>query len=212
MQMQFPVNFEMWQMIVGALLPGIVAFFKNLGWPDWVKVVILFVLAAAASAVEIFFAGEFTAGAWGTNLLKTAFWATITYAWVWRPTGADNKIARSVGPGRVRAVGKLGLVLLVAVPVVLAGCATQSGWQAYNTANREFTEIAEQYNAYHDLQPADAQAEWQEKFDPVFLRGDQALTDWRNVLDAGEDPAAQKAAFNALKTEIIMILFELQGD
>ena len=210
--MEIPVNFEMWQVIVGAILPAIVAFCKSQGWADWIKVVILFVLAAAVSAVEIFFAGEFTAGDWGANLLKVAFWATVTYAWVWRPTGADDKIARSFGPGAIKGAAKIGVILLLFIPLVGYGCATQSGWKAYNVANQEFTEIGEQYNAYYDVQSADVQKKWREKFDPVFERGDQALTGWRGVLDAGDDPAAQQAAFNAIKTEIIMILFELQGD
>lgn len=211
--MEFPVNFEMWQMIVGAILPGIVAFFKKQGWADWLKVVILFALAAAVSGVEIFFAGEFTAGDWGANLLKVAFWATVTYAWVWRPTGADDKIAKSIGPGSLAKVNKVSVFLVVLlVPAMMIGCATQSGWKAYNVANEEFTEIGEQYNGYYEVQPADTQDKWRDKFDPVFERGDQALTNWRNVLDAGDDPAAQQAAFNAIKTDIIMILFELQGD
>ena len=208
--MQFPVNLEMWQLVVGALLPAIVSFFKNQAWPDWIKLVLLFGLAVAVSVIEIFVAGEFAISDLVGNALKVAFWATVTYAWVWRPTGADQKLAKSVGVGVTKGVAKVGIIFMIATVFIFAGCATQSGWKAYNTANTEFTEIAEQYEAYYQLQDDAAKTCWKEKFDPVFIRGDQALTDWRKVLNAGDDPEAQKNAFGAIKTDIIMILFQLQ--
>ena len=206
--MQFPINLEMWQLVVGALLPGLVAFLKNQLWSDWVKIGILFGLAVIVSAVEILIAGQFTAGDLIGNALKVAFLATAAYAWIWKPTGADQKVAKSVGFGAT----KISLVLLMAMVFIISGCATQSVWKTYSIANTEFTEIAEQYEAYYQLQDEATKTRWKEKFDPVFVRGDQALTDWRMVLNAGEDPVAQKAAFNAIKTEIIMILFELSKD
>lgn len=211
--MEFPVNLEMWQLVVGALLPGLVAFLKNMAWPDYVKIAILFSLSCLVAVAEIFIAGQFTAGNFVGNALKVAFLATAAYAWIWKPTGADDKLAKAAGPGAVKTAAKVGMIFLVAMVFILpAGCATQSGWKAYATANTEFTEIAEQYESYYQLQDDAAKARWKEKFDPVFIRGDQALTDWRKVMDAGEDPAAQKAAFNAIKTDIIMILFELSKD
>lgn len=211
--MEFPVNLEMWQLVVGALLPGLVAFLKNMAWPDYVKIIILFGLSCLVAVAEIFIAGQFTAGNFIGNALKVAFLATAAYAWIWKPTGADAKVAKSIGLGVAKPVAKVGMIFLIAMVFVLpAGCVSESAWKGYAIANTEFTEIAEQYEAYYQLQNDATKVKWQAKFDPVFLRGDQALTDWRKVLNAGEDPAAQKAAFNTIKTDIIMILFELSKD
>lgn len=210
--MEFPANFEMWQLVAGALLPGLVAFFKNQVWSDWVKIGILFGLAVLVSAVEIFIAGQFVAGDFVGSVLKVAFLATAAYAWIWKPTGADQKLTTSIGIGVAKGVTKVGIIFMITCVFIFSGCTSTSGWKAYNAANKEFTEIAEQYEAYYVTQDISTQVRWKEKFDPVFISGDQALTNWRGILDAGDDPAAQRAAFNAIKTDIIMILFELQGD
>lgn len=107
----------------------------------------------------------------------------------------------------------IALIAIILVCFVAAfGCVKKTGWVAYNAANTEVVSIAEQYEAYYQVQTAEKKMEWKKKFDPVFIRADDVLTNWRSVLDAGGDPEQQIIAFNAIKSEIIKILFELQGD
>jgi hypothetical protein len=116
-----------------------------------------------------------------------------------------------------RGLGLVQLLLFIALICVPAMTATGCGkknldWKAYNIADNEFTGLAGQYDGYYKLQPAPTQAKWKEKFDPVFDKGDHALTDWRKVLDAGGDPAMQMEAFNSIKADIVNVLFELSAD
>ena len=103
--MEFPVNLEMWQMIVAALLPGVVSFLKDHTWQsDVIKIAILFGVAIIVSAVELFIAGQFVVADLVATTLKIAFMATASYAWIWKPTGADQKVAKTFGVGK----GKVG--------------------------------------------------------------------------------------------------------
>lgn len=113
---------------------------------------------------------------------------------------------------RVFAIAAL-VIVLAAAGQLLAGCAAKAGhWQGYNIANKEFTALAEQYDQYYGLQAPEKQAKWKAKFDPIFDKGDRALSTWRKVLDAGGDPAMQVDAFNAIKADVINVLFELSAD
>ena len=114
---------------------------------------------------------------------------------------------------RGETMKRLTELLIVCFVFMLIGCGMAgSDWKAYNIANNEFTEIAVQYDAYYSVATAEDQARWKTNFDPVFDEGDKTLTNWRGVLDAGEDPAAQATVFNAIKQRIIMILFKFQED
>ena len=111
-------------------------------------------------------------------------------------------------------------LLIIAVLAVLTGglliaaggCGKKTvDWKAYNIANQEFTGMAEQYDSYYRLQAPDTQTRWKAKFDPIFDKGDRSLADWRKVLDAGGDATMQLDAFNAIKMDMINILFELSS-
>jgi uncharacterized iron-regulated membrane protein len=103
---------------------------------------------------------------------------------------------------------RLGLGLAVAI-VFLFGCVSPGAWSSYNLANTQFTETAQQYELYYQAQDETTQAEWKVKFDPIFLKGDIALTAWRDVLNAGDDPYEQQQAVMRIKQEIILMLIEV---
>ena len=98
--MDFPINFEMWQAIVGLLLPLAVAFAKNLTWPKWIKLALMFGLSFVVSFIELIITGEFTAADLLSSFLKIAFLATTAYAWLWNTIGLDAKIAANFGVGK----------------------------------------------------------------------------------------------------------------
>ena len=105
------------------------------------------------------------------------------------------------------------LISIIFILALVIGCgARQTDWHVYNESNAQFTGIAEQYQAYYNLQDPETQSRWKSKFDEIFKKAYMILTRWRGVLDAGEDPAEQVLAFSAIKSDIILVLFELSKD
>lgn len=103
------------------------------------------------------------------------------------------------------------LVLALTLVMLVACGQRETDWKVYNLANEQFINLATQYEAYYQKQDRERQAVWKEKFDPLFIRGDQILKSWRTVLDAGQDSYKQQQAFLSIKTEIITVLFEIKG-
>jgi small basic protein len=98
--MEFPINFEMWQGIIGILLPLVVAFMKNQVWEKWIKLSVMFALALGVSVIEVIISGAFTMGDLIGNFLKIAFLATTAYAWLWNTIGVDKFVATNFGIGK----------------------------------------------------------------------------------------------------------------
>jgi hypothetical protein len=203
---ELPATFDMFEAIVGVFLPLIIAFFSKQSWSASVKTFAAFAAVFVVSIGHTFFIGELTFTDAGATFLKIFFLTITTYYGFWKPSGIAPNIEKRVGVKDAKAAA-----LILIVPLLMIGCASTSGWQAYNQANAHFTGIAEQYETYYQLQEPEDQVRWQEKFDPVFDRGDKVLTNWRNILNADADPSAQQQAYMTIKNEIILILFELSA-
>lgn len=102
------------------------------------------------------------------------------------------------------------LIVFILIIFAIIACGKNiSDWQVYTTASNQFIILAEQYETYYQMQDDITKAKWSDKFNPVFEKGDLALTDWRMVLEAGEDTGSQMQAFLSIKSEIIALLYEM---
>ncbi len=92
-------NMEMWAMIVGFILPAVIAVIQKVKWSDQVRSLVAFVICIITSVGTLFFNDGFTD--W-TNTPKVFLLimvtAITTYQGFWKPTGAAGVIERNVLP------------------------------------------------------------------------------------------------------------------
>jgi hypothetical protein len=81
-----------WHYVIMGFLPGLIAIITKPDWPGTVKYLIALIICAAAAAVEV----VMTDGA----VLPTfaATFATVfgSYAGIWKPLGAADKVEKNV--------------------------------------------------------------------------------------------------------------------
>ena len=94
---QFPVTLDMYQSVVGLLLPLLISFAVSPTWPAKAKVGVSFVLVLVAATGHVFFMGAFVMEDLPGTILKILFLSTGSYLVFWRPAGIAEKVERSVG-------------------------------------------------------------------------------------------------------------------
>lgn len=85
-------NLEMWSLIVGFLLPPVLAFVIQTGWSQRLQSVVAFAAAAVAGAATAYFQGELTKERFVESGLFVLVTTIATYKGFWKPTGVAPAI------------------------------------------------------------------------------------------------------------------------
>lgn len=85
-------NFEMWNLIVGFLLPPALAFVIQTGWDRRVQAIIAFAASAVAGAGVAYFQGDLTGERFVEGALIVLVATVATYQGFWKPTGVAPTI------------------------------------------------------------------------------------------------------------------------
>ena len=100
-------------------------------------------------------------------------------------------------------------ICMVSFLVLLAGCAgmaIENQYRAYLTVDQEFTTLLEQFEIWYQAATPEQQAEWRDTIDPLFIRADTLLDQYRMVLLAGESPEQMIAQLKIIKSQLLMEL------
>jgi len=92
-------DLDMWALIVGALLPAVVAAVNRVNWPSWLKGVVAIAVSIVAGGVTALLTGQLTGVTWVHAALIVAGAALASYRLWWHPTGIALAIERTVNPG-----------------------------------------------------------------------------------------------------------------
>jgi ABC-type uncharacterized transport system permease subunit len=93
---------QMWNLIVGALLPPLIALVQQPTFPPWVRSLIAVVASGVAGFVTVWVAGELTGRSVVTGVLITLVAAVSTYESVWRKIGVTGTVETATSPRPVR--------------------------------------------------------------------------------------------------------------
>lgn len=97
-------------------------------------------------------------------------------------------------------------IILVALCVIVIGCAPQNQYSINLTVESEAAALTEQYNLWYSMMEPTVRAEWDTVFDPAFLRMDQLLDTYHNMVANGMSTQTIILEINKLKTQIMMEL------
>lgn len=97
-------DLELWSVVVGVILPGLVAIVNRSAWVGWVKGLIALVSSLLAAVGTAWLHGEltgasFTPGTWLHSALFIVVATFGSYQVLWRPTGWGPAIERATEPG-----------------------------------------------------------------------------------------------------------------
>lgn len=85
-------NIAMWSLIVGTVLPPLVAIIQQPQWQQWTRTVVMIVVSLIAGAGTAYFAGQLDTQDWVTASLIVIVTAISTYKGIWQPTTIAPKI------------------------------------------------------------------------------------------------------------------------
>lgn len=77
----------MWSLVVGFLLPILIAVIQQEAWASWLRSVVMFVVCLIAAAGTVYFQGRFDVQDYITSALLIVVTAIGTYKGIWQPTG-----------------------------------------------------------------------------------------------------------------------------
>lgn len=80
-------NFEMWSLVVGFLLPPVLAVVQQSSWSPRLRAVVAFAACAVAGAGVAYFQGSLTGQRFVEAGLLVLVTAVATYRNFWKPTG-----------------------------------------------------------------------------------------------------------------------------
>jgi uncharacterized membrane protein YfcA len=80
-------NLEMWSLIVGFLLPIVIAFIQQEKWSEVIRSVTMFIVCVIAATGTVYFSGHFNLQDLVTSALLIIVTAIGTYKGIWQPTG-----------------------------------------------------------------------------------------------------------------------------
>lgn len=80
-------NLQMWSLIIGFVLPPVLAIVQQSKWPDATRASAAFVACAVAGAGVAYFQGDLTGRRWVEAALVVFVAAISTYQSFWKPTG-----------------------------------------------------------------------------------------------------------------------------
>lgn len=90
-------NLQMWSLIVGTLLPLVVAVVQRRTWPDWLRSAIMVAVSALAAAGTAYFQGDLTGRRFVEAGLVIIVATIATYQGLWKPTGVAPAIEAKTG-------------------------------------------------------------------------------------------------------------------
>lgn len=88
-------DLEMWSLVVGVLLPPLVAMVNQPGWSAAAKGVVAVLASVVAAAVTVWLRGDLSGGTWLHSMLVVAVAAIASYQAWWKPTGIAPAIERA---------------------------------------------------------------------------------------------------------------------
>ena len=92
-------DLEMWSLLVGVLLPIVVATINRSVWPGWAKAAVVIVTSSAAGGVTAWLTGVLTGGTWLHSALVVGVAAVGSWRVFWRPSGIGPAVERATEPG-----------------------------------------------------------------------------------------------------------------
>lgn len=92
-------NLAMWSLIVGTVLPPIVAVVQQPRWLPWQRTLVMVVVSLVAGAGTAWFTGGLDAADWVTATLIVIVTAISTYKGIWTPTRVAPRIEAATSRG-----------------------------------------------------------------------------------------------------------------
>ena len=80
-------NLAMWSLIVGTVLPPLIAIIQQPGWKTWVRTVVAVIIAIIAGFGTVYFLGGINTEDWITSTLIVLVASIATYKGMWAPAG-----------------------------------------------------------------------------------------------------------------------------
>jgi hypothetical protein len=87
---------DRWSILVGTLLPLLVATINRQSWPGWARLLVTTVAVLLASAITVYLQGAWDAKDWVGSMILVGSFALATYQWAWKPSGVAPAIERNV--------------------------------------------------------------------------------------------------------------------
>lgn len=94
-------NLTMWSLVVGTLLPMLVAVIQQPRWPDWFRAIVTVVVCLLVGAVTAYLEGGLNLQDWVSSALVILVAALATFRGFWKPTGVADSIESATSPGGV---------------------------------------------------------------------------------------------------------------
>lgn len=85
----------MWTLVVGGLLPLVIAFVNQSGWSGPAKAIVTIVVCTIVGAGTAWFNGAFTGRGVISSVLIVLTMALFTHSTIWRPSGITPGIERA---------------------------------------------------------------------------------------------------------------------
>jgi hypothetical protein len=91
-------NIDMWLLVVGFLMPLIIAVVQQPGWSEPVRALVMAVACILAAVGANYFNGALgiPVAQWAEQILLIAVTAIATYKGFWQPTGIAPAIERNI--------------------------------------------------------------------------------------------------------------------
>lgn len=87
-------EFQKWNLLVGFVLPPLLAVVQQRHWPTYVRTAVCWVACAAAAVGTTYWQGTLHWSSWATSALTIVVAATATYHGGWQPSGIAPAIER----------------------------------------------------------------------------------------------------------------------
>ena len=97
---QFPVTLDMYQVVVGFLLPAAIAVIVQCQYSKKLKALLAVACVVAAAGIHLFFAGAFDLSDLPGSLLKIGYLSGTSYLIFLRPLGITDWIEQHVNSGK----------------------------------------------------------------------------------------------------------------
>ena len=95
----------MWALLVGFLMPLLIAVLQRSTWPLQLRAGIAFIVCAIAGGVTAWLAGDFDANDVVSSILVVLTTALATYKGLWKPTGFAGSIESATSPSAPQEAG-----------------------------------------------------------------------------------------------------------
>lgn len=119
-------DLTMWSLIVGALLPPLVAIIQQPRWPDWFRAVITALACLVAGGVTAYLAADLEGRSWVSSALVILVAALSAFRGFWKQTGTTQRIEAATAMGGYDArhdaeKGAVGVDVGLGLALVVAG-------------------------------------------------------------------------------------------